>query len=91
MLPAATAATARERVRWLCMGALEMKARSPVIAQDGLLPSNMMIKTKNTSMKDESGSIVWTAKLCSSLCIRTLTLDCTMSVSLPRILAARCY
>ena len=37
-------------------------------------------------MKDESASIMWPANLCSSLC-RTLA----MSVSLPRILPARCY
>ena len=41
----------------------------------------MMINAKNTTMKDES------AKLCSSLCIRTLA----MSISLPRILLAIRY
>ena len=54
---------------------------------DGFLDCSMMTKTKNTIVKDESESIMYTAKLFSSFCIRTLA----MSVSLPRVLPARCH
>ena len=41
-----------------------------VTDQDGFLPSSTMIKEKNTLMKERIWiSIVWPAKLSSSLCI----------------------
>ena len=42
------------------------------IDEDGFLDCSMMTKAKNTSVKDESESIMWPAKFSSSLCIGTL-------------------
>ena len=62
---AATAATVGKRARRRLVGAPEMMARSPVkfmdvcdvkvIDEDGFLAGNMMIKAKNTLLKERTG------------------------------------
>ena len=103
MLPPATAATASERARGRLIGAPEMKARSPVKFMDVfdvkvtdkkvLLASNMMIETKNTSMKER----IWINRVASEIVFQSLYPDTgallhSMGAQLSsRILLARCH